>query len=135
MSKVIYFLFNLIKETPILRAYLSFPRTTANVIDTFGKWSPAGIFARDHHQLWGGVGWFANKKITDFTDQEIAEVLTRKGFPVDEYADLNFERIRHEVRGKAAIGGYVSTLAFFAAINDRCTGTGHYDPARQRQRI
>ncbi len=125
----------LIKRFPAARAFVWFPRTTANVIDTFGKWSPAGIFARDHHQLWGGVGWFANKKITDFTDQEIAEVLTRKGFPVDEYADLNFERIRHEVRGKAAIGGYISTLAFFAAANDRCTGTGHYDPARQRQRI
>ena len=44
---------NLIKETPILRAYLSFPRTTANVIDTFGKWSPAGILSKDYEDLWG----------------------------------------------------------------------------------
>jgi hypothetical protein len=43
--------------------------------------------------------------------------------------------MRHEVKGKAAIGSLFITAAGFAATNDRCTGTGHYDKARQRTRL
>ena len=43
--------------------------------------------------------------------------------------------LRYEIKGKAAIGSLFTTTAFFAAMNGRCTGTGHYDKARQRQRV
>jgi hypothetical protein len=43
--------------------------------------------------------------------------------------------LRYEIKGKAAIGSLLTTTAFFAAMDGRCTGTGHYDKARQRQRI
>ena len=125
----------LIGRFPAARAFIWFPRTTANVIDVMGKWSPAGVFAREHQQLWGGSGWFGNKTLADFSTEEIADVLRRRGFEMDEFALENFERIRHEVKGKAAIGGYMTTMAVFAAMNGRCTGTGHYDRARQRARV
>ena len=37
-----------IKRFPAARSFIWFPRTTANVIDTFGKWSPGGIFSTDY---------------------------------------------------------------------------------------
>ena len=120
-----------IKRAPAARAFIWFPRTTANVIDTFGKWSPAGILSADYQQLWGPLG---RKKIGEFTTDEVVEVLQKKGLPVDEFAMDTFERLRHEVKGKAAIGSLFITMAGFAATDDRCTGTGHYDKAVQSQR-
>ena len=121
-----------IKRFPAARSFIWFPRTTANVIDTFGKWSPAGIFSGDHMKMWGPLG---RKKISDFSFEEIAEILQSKGKPVDEFANQTFEMLRYEIKGKAAIGSLMTTVAYFAGINGRCTGTGHYDKARQRARV
>ena len=121
-----------IKRFPAARSFIWFPRTTANVIDTFGKWSPAGIFSGDHMKMWGPLG---RKKISDFSMDEIAEILQSKGKPVDEFATETFQMLRYEVKGKAAIGSLMTTAAYFAGIDGRCTGTGHYDKARQRARV
>ena len=121
-----------IKRFPAARSFIWFPRTTANVIDTFGKWSPGGIFSTDYQKMWGPLG---RKKVSDFSMEEIAEILQSKGKPVDEFANETFQMLRYEIKGKAAIGSLMTTTAFFAAMDNRCTGTGHYDKARQRQRI
>jgi len=121
-----------IKRFPAARSFIWFPKTTANVIDTFGKWGPTGILSADYRQMWGPLGM---KKAADFSFDEIAEILKSKGKPVDEFAMDTFETIRYEVKGKVAIGSLMTTLAFFAAANDRCTGTGHYNKAIQQQRI
>ena len=121
-----------IKRFPAARSFIWFPRTTANVIDTFGKWSPAGIFSSDYQKMWGPLG---RKKISDFSFEEIAEILQSKGKPVDEFANETFKMLRYEIKGKAAIGSLMTTAAYFAGIDGRCTGTGHYDKARQRSRV
>ena len=121
-----------IKRFPIARSFIYFPRTGANIIDTFRKWSPAGVFSGDYQKMWGPLG---RKKVSDFTMEEIAEILQSKGKPVDEFANETFQMLRYEIKGKAAIGSFMTTAAFLASMNGRCTGTGHYDKARQRQRI
>ncbi len=121
-----------LKQFPAARAFIWFPRTTANVIDTFGKWSPAGLLSADHYKLWGPLG---RKKMSDFTQDEIIDFLRSKGRPIDEFASETFQMLRYEIKGKAAIGSLFVTAAGFAAIDDRCTGTGHYDKARQRMRM
>ncbi len=121
-----------IKRFPAARSFIWFPKTTANVIDTFGKWSPAGLLSADYHKMWGPLG---NKKIADFEQTEILEILRSKGKPIDNAWLDTFETLRYEIKGKAAIGSFMTTLAFFGATNDRCTGNGHYDKAVQRQRI
>ena len=123
---------NFLKRFPAARSFIWFPRTTANVIDTFGKWSPAGVLSSDYQKLWGTLG---RKKSSDFTQDEIIQFLQSKGRPVDEFANETFQRLRYEVKGKAAIGSLFVTAAGFAATNGRCTGTGHYDKARQRMRL
>ena len=121
-----------LKQFPAARAFIWFPRTTANVIDTFGKWSPAGVLSSDHYKMWGPLG---RKKMSDFTTDEIVEILQSKGRPVDQFAQETFQTLRAEIKGKAAIGSMFVTAAGFAAMDGRCTGTGHYDKARQRMRI
>ena len=121
-----------IKRFPAARTFIRYPRTTANVIDTFTKWSPAGIFSADYHKMWGAFG---RKHIGEFSTDEIAEILTSKGRPVDDFAMQRFESLRYEVKGKAAIGSLMTTMAFMSAANDRCTGNGHYNTAIQRQRV
>ena len=122
----------LIKRFPAARTFIWFPKTTANVIDTFGKWSPAGILSADYQKLWGPLG---RKSLEDFSFDEISTFLKSKGKVVDESAMDTFEMLRYEVKGKAALGSLAITMAGMAAINDRCTGNGHYDKSIQRQRI
>ena len=121
-----------IKRFPAARTFIWFPRTTANVIDTFGKWSPAGVLSSDYQKMWGPLG---RKQANEFSFDEIKEILQSKGKPVDEFALETFETLRAEVKGKAALGSLMVTLAGFAATNDRCTGNGHYDKSRQAMRV
>tara|TARA_B100001996_G_scaffold316706_1_gene259845 strand:- start:431 stop:4474 length:4044 start_codon:yes stop_codon:yes gene_type:complete len=122
---------NMIRQYPIIRSIVWFPRTTANVLDTFTKWSPAGQFSSDWLELFGRFG---TKSIDEFDDPAIIQILTKRGKPVDEYFRETFKTLRHEVRGKAAISGILTTSAVMAGINDRCTGTGHINKAIQSKR-
>ena len=92
------------------------------------KWSPGGIFSEDYKFLF-------SKGLDEFTYDEMVWFLKHKGRKIDENAIENFKMLRYEVKGKAAIAGFFTTAAFFAGINDRCTGTGHYNRAIQRQRV
>ncbi len=121
-----------LKRFPAARSFIWFPRTTANVIDTFGKWSPAGVLSSDYQKLWGPLG---RKSIDDFSTDEIIDFLRSKGRSINEFSFETFQMMRYETKGKAAIGSMFVTAAGFAAINGRCTGTGHYDKARQRMRL
>ena len=122
----------LLKHFPALKSVVLFPRTQGAVIKAFGDWSPAGVFAIDHHRLWGIAG---EKKLHDFKPEEIKEILAGKGIPFDDNWQEEFIRLRAEVKGKAVIGAMFTTMGSFAAIKGYCTGNGHYDPAVQRQRI
>ena len=122
----------LVQHVPASRPFLMFPKTTANVIDTFRKWSPAGVFSEDYQKLWGPVG---RKSMDDFTYDEIVEIMTSKGRDIGPSTVEDFTMLRYEVKGKAAIGSFFTTLAFMAGMNDRCTGNGHWDKARQRARV
>ena len=131
-SPVVEGMNNFLKRFPAARSFIWFPRTTANVIDTFGKWSPAGILSSDYQKTWGPLG---RKKMAEFTQDEIVEFLKSKGRPIDEFASETFQMLRYEIKGKAAIGSLFVTAAGLAFTDGRCTGTGHYDKARQRLRL
>ena len=121
-----------IRRFPAARTFIRFPRTTANVIDSFTRWSPAGVLSSDYQKMWGPLG----RKQFGLDDvEEIKQILISKGRPVDEHFMETFEMLRLEVKGKAAIGSLMTTMAFFAGANDRCTGNGHYNKSIQRQRV
>ena len=121
----------LVNRYPVFKPFLLFPRTSANIIDTFGKYSPMGILSNDYKKMWGTFG---NKKITDFGPEEIKEILESRGQVFDETYLQKFRTIRHEVKGKVAMGTVFTMLAVNAAMGDRIHGNGHYNKARQRVR-
>ena len=122
---------DLVNRYPVFKPFLLFPRTSANIIDTFGKYSPMGILSNDYKKMWGTFG---NKKITDFGPEEIKEILESRGQVFDETYLQKFRTIRHEVKGKVAMGTVFTMLAVNAAMGDRIHGNGHYNKARQRVR-
>ena len=61
--------------------------------------------------------------------------MASKGREIGPSTIEDFTMLRYEVKGKAAIGSFFTTLAFMAGMNDRCTGNGHWDKARQRARV
>ena len=122
---------NFLKLFPAARTFIRYPRTTANVIETFGRWGPAGALASDYRKMWGAGA----KSLDSFSFEEIADILQSKGRVVDENAIETFQMLRYETQGKVALGSLAVTFAGFAAINDRCTGNGHYNKAIQRQRV
>jgi len=82
--------------------------------------------------MWGPLG---NKKMSEFSMDEITSILKSKGKPIDEFAYETFKMLRYEVKGKAAFGSLAVTMAGFAAVNGRCTGNGHHDKSRQTMRV
>ena len=121
----------LVNRYPVFKPFLMFPRTSANIIDTFGKYSPAGILSKDYKKMWGPFG---QKKLTDFGPEEIKEILESRGQVFDETYLQKFRTIRHEVKGKVALGTIFTMLAVNAAVGGRIHGNGHYNKARQRVR-
>ena len=121
----------LVKRAPVFKTIFFFPRTSANVIDTLGKYSPAGVLSKQYQELWGPLGL---RKLDTFTSQEIQTILEKRGLPFDQFAMERFRQIRAEVKGKVAIGTFFTSMFALSAFNGNCRGTGHYDGSRQRVR-
>ena len=117
---------NFIAQYPAVKPFLMFPRTSANMIAMANKFAPISVFMDDVNKL-------ANP-LAKFTNEEMAEILTSKGIPVDRYAYQNFEALKAEIRGRKAIGTLTVTGAVGLFLNDRLRGNGHYDKERQRVR-
>ena len=131
---------NLVRRFPAIKPYVMFPKTEANIIDTFGKWSPAGILSADYWKLWGKPIYSEipgkARTLDSFGPDEVKAIFAEKGIAYDNDWRETLQRLRYEVRGKAAIGSFFTTLAFMALANDRCTGTtGHYNKGRQTSRL
>ena len=117
---------NFIAQYPAVKPFLMFPRTSANMIAMANKFAPISVFMDDVNKL-------ANP-LAKYTTEEMAEILTSKGIPVDEFAYQNFQALKAEVRGRKAIGTLTVTGAVGLFLNDRLRGNGHFDKERQRVR-
>lgn len=116
-----------INRYPAIKPFLMFPRTSANMLDMANKHSPYSLFANDYNRI-------AYKPLNAFTGDEIQEILTSKGLPVDENAYQTFTSLRAEIRGRKAIGTITMMSAAGLFLNDGLRGNGHYDKERQKVR-
>lgn len=118
-----------LKQLPILRPFMMFPRTSMNMIAMVDKFSPVSLFLRDYNEIANPL------KPTDaFTKDEIEKILVRKGIPVDMYAKARFDMLRAETLGRKAIGTVLVSTAGFMFMQDRLTGDGFFDKERQKTR-
>jgi len=135
----------ILSEYPFLRSIFWFPRTTENVLNIFGKYSPRfgvpGVgnlgpaFTAEYAEFFGPLG---NRKLNSFSlDEMITSLKKRNKFdPKDttEIVKAKFVHLRNIVDGRVAAGtlGVMSAGILFA--QDRITGHGHWDPKVQKVR-
>ena len=122
---------DILNRFPVLKPHFMFPRTSANVLATMGRYSPFGVFSNEYRQLFGPLG---NRKLETFPIEEIKEVLDRRGVKFDNNYMTNFRQIRAEVKGKAALGTVFTMTSLGAIRSGRLRGNGHWDKSRQRVR-
>jgi hypothetical protein len=103
-----------------------FPRTSANIIAMANKHSPISIFANDYNKL--------AMPGKNFTVDEVVEILTSKGLPIDENIEQTFNTLRAEIRGRKAVGTITMMAAAGMFLNGNLRGNGHHDKERQKVR-
>ncbi len=117
----------LITRVPLLKPFMLFPRTSANMLSMVNKHSPVGIFAADYNKM-------AYRPRDSFSADEIRQILEERGIKVDRYAEVKFDQIRAEVRGRKAIGTLAVMAGVPLAMHGYLHGSGHYNQAKQRVR-
>lgn len=113
-----------LRQFPMLKPFMMFPKTSMNIIDMANKHSPWSVFAKEYNDI-------AYKPLDQFAQGEIETILTTKGLPVNPESFLS---LRHEIRGRKAIGAIALTSAFGMLVAGNLRGNGHYDKERQRTR-
>ena len=113
-----------IRQFPMVRPFMMFPKTSMNILDMANKHSPWSIFADEYNT----IAW---RPLDQFAQGEIEEILTAKGLPV---TPESFMSLRYEMRGRKAIGTITLTAAAAMLFNGNLRGNGHYDKNRQRTR-
>ena len=116
---------NLIKANPWMKPFVLFPKTSANVVSTFGTYSPITAFMDDYKKIVGLT------PMEGFTAEELEKLMKPRGLKATQ---AEFDGLRAEIRGKKAIGTAAIFSAFGAWQAGRIRGNGHFDPNRQRVR-
>ena len=112
-----------------IKPFFLFPRTSANMVAMFNKYSPVSAFAGDVNKLALPI------PSSKFTKTQIQETLASRGYdPEDPFAEEIFNTIRAEVKGRKAAGTAAVSLAVGLFLNDRLRGDGHFDKTRNRVR-
>jgi len=117
----------LINQYPAMKPFLMFPRTSVNILDMANKHSPISIFAKEYNEI-------AYKPLSNFTVDEVQEILTKRGLPVDDNMMDTFNTLRAEIRGRKAVGTITMMAASAMFLNGGLRGNGHYDKERNRVR-
>ena len=115
---------NFVRQFPMVRPFMMFPKTSMNILDMANKHSPWSVFAKDYNDI-------AYRSLDQFAEGEIEQILTARGLPVTPEA---FMSLRYEMRGRKAIGAITLTAAAAMLFNGNLRGNGHYDKNRQRTR-
>lgn len=116
-----------IARYPAVKPFMMFPRTSANMIAMANKHSPISLFANEYNKI-------AYRPLSAFSQDEVVEILTSKGLPIDENIEQTFNTLRAEIRGRKAIGTITMMAAAGLFLNDSLRGNGHYDKERQKVR-
>ena len=122
---------NLLDRFPVIKPHFLFPRTSANILQTFGRYSPMGVFSREYQKLFGFTG---TRSIDSFSPTEIKEILDSRNIPFDNNFMNSFKAVRAEVRGKVAIGTILTSAVLARVRAGGLRGNGHFDKSRQKVR-
>ena len=119
----------LLRHVPVLKPFMMFPRTAANMIAYTGSHNPIGLFAR-------GINDFKYAFDDPRTSTaNVQKLLAARDIDVNK-VDMRaaYDTIRAEMLGRKAIGTISVMSAVGMMTTDRLHGNGHYDKTTQRTR-
>ena len=110
----------LIKRVPLLKSHMLFTRTPVNILNFAATHLPFGKFISDFNDF--------TPKFSEVPLERIEKLLASRGIPFDDNAEIAYNAVRAELKGRKAIG----TLAVMGAaglfMNDAITGDGIDNP-------
>ena len=117
----------MISKAPVLKPFLLFTKTPINAMAYTLTSNPLGLFINE-------VGQFS-KKFEDMDGPRVEELLQRRGIQFDQTnVRAVYNNLRAELKGRKAIGALAVTGAVGMFMNDRMTGNGLYNKAKQKAR-
>ena len=117
----------LIKKLPLLRPFLMFPKTSANMISFTASHSPLGLFLKNFDKF--------GKDFDQMAQSDVIRLLTDRGIDVKNVdMESAYNTIRAELRGRKAIGMTMVGGAAIMFTSDRLHGNGIYDKTRRKTR-
>ena len=127
-----------IRRVPILRSVFMFPKTQANSVDIFRKWSPLDLGLKPFKIFEGDYQKFTKYNWDEYPVDELEELLASKGISFtsknEKTIEAQFKALQAEYTGRVAIGTTTMMGAGFLAMQNRIRGNGHWDPQTQRTR-
>ena len=123
-TKTVASLEKAMKDFPILRSIMMFPKTGVNALDLGMSFNPAGVVGIRIGRAKRG---FAAK-----TQEQINDVLAEHGLSGQGQAAFN--TLKSEYMGRELTGNGVTMMALLTAFNGGLTGAGPQDQA-ERQRM
>ncbi len=116
---------NIIKRVPALKPFLLFTRTPLNMMGFAASHTPLGRFIKE-------VNLF-EQPIKEVPIEKLKEALASRQIPYDEMAEVNYNNIRREMKGRKAMGTVYTMGAVTLFLNSSLTGDGVAD--RQTQKV
>tara|TARA_R100001594_G_scaffold123244_1_gene159637 strand:+ start:7901 stop:12130 length:4230 start_codon:yes stop_codon:yes gene_type:complete len=124
-----------VARVPLLRSILMFPKTQANALDIFRKWSGAGAIPHIGHKFEADYWDFTKKDFNLMAPEEVDNLLRSKGIDPTINREMDFRTKAAEFKGRAAIGMTTGITASMLALNGRIRGNGHWDTETQLSRV
>ena len=109
---------------PITKHMLMFPRTASNFIKNASSWTPISLIP--------GMNKYS-KTLWAETPEQIAAALLEHGIDAatTPHADLLFQNLKAEYRGRLAFSGLMSATLYQYAMAGNIRGNGHYNANRR----
>ena len=109
----------LVKRVPGLKPFLLFTRTPINALKFAASHSPMGLFFDQLNEF--------GRKFDEVPLEKMEQLLANRGIPFDENAEIAYNAVRAELKGRKAIGTLMVGSAVGLFMNDSISGDGIAD--------
>ena len=116
----------MIKSVPALKPFLLFTRTPLNMMSFAASHTPMGRFIKEVNSF--------DLPFKDVPIDKVKEALASRQIPFDEMAEINYNNVRNELKGRKAMGTIYTMGAVTLFLNSSLTGDGVADRQVQRTR-
>lgn len=116
----------IIRHVPMLKPFLLFTKTPLNMMGFAATHTPMGRFIKEE-QLF-------SMPFNQVPIDKVKEALAARQIPFDEMAEINYNKIRQEMKGRKAMGTVYTMGAATLFLNSSLTGDGVADRQTQTTR-